>query len=55
MVLCCIHSLSSWKYGEVLEGIKRTLLMDGVMHPLKMCNKLFYLAHLDIKTVIIYR
>ena len=29
--------------------------MDGVMHPLKLCNKLFYLVLLDIKTVIVYR
>ena len=36
-------------------GYKRTLLIDGVMHPLKLYNKLFYLVLLDIKTVIVYR
>lgn len=29
--------------------------MDGVMHPLKLHNKLFYWVLLDIETVIVYR
>lgn len=36
-------------------GIKRTLLKDGVMHPLNLYNKLFSLVLLDIATIMVQR